>query len=296
AEVTNSTYGASTISLRGLGENRNVVLLDGARITPWGLDGSVDLNDLPLAIIDRVEVLTGGATTTYGADAVAGVTNFITRKSFSGVEINAADQINQRGDNNTVRTDITLGGLFADGKGNAILSFGYQDSNGLYRDRRSWAEPSIDSYSGLVTYGSSSTVLGSFSVPGQGILQLNTANGSLVPQYQPFNTGAYLIMTTPFTRENLYSRSTYQVTDNVEVYEQAIFSKYKVSAPYSPTDTSGALVQIPYSNPFLPTAAPTQFCAANGLTAAQCAAAAAATNPASPNFQTFSTEVYRNIV
>ncbi len=87
--VNNGNGGASYVDLRGLGSNRNIVLLDGNRIVPSGLVGRVDLNNIPLALVERVDALTGGASTTYGADAVSGVVNFITRKDFSGVEVSA---------------------------------------------------------------------------------------------------------------------------------------------------------------------------------------------------------------
>ncbi len=81
--VNNGNGGASYVDLRGLGSFRNIVLLDGVRIAPSGLLGRVDLNNIPLALVQRVDVLTGGASTTYGADAVSGVVNFITRRDFA---------------------------------------------------------------------------------------------------------------------------------------------------------------------------------------------------------------------
>ena len=296
AEIINSTYGASTISLRGLGENRNIVLLDGARVTPWGLDGSVDLNDIPLGLIDHVEVLTGGAASTYGADAVAGVINFITKKSFSGAQIDTTDQVNSRGDGNTLRTNILLGGNFDDHNGNAVISFGYINSKGLFRNERPGTEPTIDSFSGQLSDSSGTTLPGSFSVPGQGILQIDPSSGRLVPQYGSFDGGYYQSLATPFERYNIFGSVNEKLVGDIETYGQIMFSKYFVSAPYSPTDAVGALFQIPYSNPFLPAAARGQFCAANGLSPAQCAAAATATSPGDPNYQTFSTEVFRPLV
>jgi iron complex outermembrane recepter protein len=296
AEVINSTYGASTVNLRGLGQNRNVVLLDGARVTPWGLDGSVDLNDIPLALIDHVEVLTGGAVSTYGADAVAGVVNFITKKNFSGLQIDASDQINQKGDGNTLRTDVIIGGDIDDHRGNAIVTFGYQNSHGLFRNERPNTLPTIDSYTGLQTDASGSTLPASFSVPGQGILEINPATGALVPQSLAYDGGMYGTLSTPFQRYNIFASANYKVVGDIDAYGETMFSKYFVSAPYSPTDPVGALFQIPYSNPFLPVPARNQFCAANGLTSAQCAAGAAATNPNSPAYQTFSTEIFRPFV
>lgn len=77
--VNNGNGGSSYVDLRGLGSNRNIVLLDGQRITPADLQGRVDLNNIPLALISRVDALTGAAVTTYGADAITGVVNFVTK-------------------------------------------------------------------------------------------------------------------------------------------------------------------------------------------------------------------------
>ncbi|KAK0350331.1 hypothetical protein LTR94_029457, partial [Friedmanniomyces endolithicus] len=87
--VNNGNGGAAYVDLRGLGNFRNVVLLDGTRITPASSVGRVDLNNIPLALVQRTDVLTGGAATTYGADAVSGVVNFITRKGVARPEISA---------------------------------------------------------------------------------------------------------------------------------------------------------------------------------------------------------------
>ena len=86
--VNNGNGGASYVNLRGLGSVRNIVLLDGERIVPADINGRVDLNNIPLALIERVDVLTGGASATYGADAITGVVNFILNDDFEGLELN----------------------------------------------------------------------------------------------------------------------------------------------------------------------------------------------------------------
>ncbi len=96
--VNNGNGGFSYVDLRGLGANRNIVLLDGNRIVPAGLEGQVDLNNIPLALISRVDALTGAAVTTYGADAITGVVNFVTKKDFAGMELSASQQITEEGD------------------------------------------------------------------------------------------------------------------------------------------------------------------------------------------------------
>ena len=94
---TTLTAGASTISLRGLGANRNLVLLDGYRAVPVNATMAVDVNSIPAAAIERVEVITGGASSVYGADAVAGVVNFILKKNFEGLDLDIQSGSMQNG-------------------------------------------------------------------------------------------------------------------------------------------------------------------------------------------------------
>ena len=124
--VNNGTIGASRVDLRGLGANRNIVLLDGARPTPFNFNGIVDLNIIPVALVERIDVLTGGASTTYGADAVTGVVNFITRRDFAGMDLQVQQGISERGDTASFRADLVLGANFDDGRGNAVLAAAVQ--------------------------------------------------------------------------------------------------------------------------------------------------------------------------
>ena len=146
--VNNGNGGASFVDLRGLGSIRNIVLLDGNRLVPSGLAGRVDLNNIPLALIERVDALTGAAVTTYGADAITGVVNFITRKDFAGVEVAASEQITEKGDGNYLRADLTMGANFDDGRGNAVLSLGYQESDPVYQGDRDFSFFQVSSYTG----------------------------------------------------------------------------------------------------------------------------------------------------
>ena len=88
--VSNGATGAATVSLRNLGAKRTLVLIDGKRM-PYGstTDSAADLNQIPSAMVERVEILTGGASAVYGSDAVAGVVNFIMKKDFEGVQLDA---------------------------------------------------------------------------------------------------------------------------------------------------------------------------------------------------------------
>ena len=109
ANVNNGNGGFSYVNLRGLGSNRNLVLIDGQRYAPSELQGRFDLNNIPVAMIERLDVLTGGASTTYGADALAGVVNVVTKKDFTGVEINADWGQTDQSDGDEKSFDITIG-------------------------------------------------------------------------------------------------------------------------------------------------------------------------------------------
>ncbi|HET6971968.1 MAG TPA: TonB-dependent receptor plug domain-containing protein, partial [Phenylobacterium sp.] len=104
-----SANGAAYVNLRGLGSNRNLVLLDGRRVIGGNASNSVDLNTIPGGLIDRVEVITGGASAVYGADAVAGVVNVILRKRFEGVELSGRTLVSDRGDGRQHEASLVAG-------------------------------------------------------------------------------------------------------------------------------------------------------------------------------------------
>ena len=133
-----NTPGAATVSLRGLGANRNLVLLDGRRATPSNAAGIVDINTIPTAAIERVEVISGGASATYGADAVAGVTNFILKKNFRGVELDGSSSISQAGDGFEYQLSGIMGTDFDDGRGNISIAMSLNTREASYQRNRSW--------------------------------------------------------------------------------------------------------------------------------------------------------------
>lgn len=293
--VNNGNGGSSYVDLRGLGSNRNIVLLDGQRLVPSDLQGRVDLNNIPLALINRVDALTGAAVTTYGADAITGVVNFVTKKDFTGVDLSVSDQLTQKGDGNYLRADITTGVNFDDGKGNAVLSLGYQNSDPVYQGARDFSKYQVDSFSGTAG-GSGTTVPARFSING-GNRQIDPTTGFLktTSAFNAFNFNPYNIFQTPFRRYNIFAQANYQISDAVEVYTRGLFSKNTVSTIIAPSGVFASQVTIPYSNPFLPAGAANQFCAANGLTIAQCDAARVATDPKDPNYKTFNTVLRRRM-
>jgi iron complex outermembrane receptor protein len=329
--VNNGNGGASYVDLRGLGSIRNIVLLDGNRVAPSGLAGRVDLNNIPLALIERVDALTGAAVTTYGADAITGVVNFITRKDFAGVELQASEQITERGDGNYMRADLTMGANFDDGRGNAVLSLGYQESDAVYQGARDFSVFQVSSYSGGEAGSGLATTPSRFTgarpldpdtcLPDLTLDPEGTGNGAGPKQIDPtgevggcpggtingtfhfFNFNPFNVFQTPFKRYNIFGQANYEISDAVEAYGRGMFSKNTVSTIIAPSGSFGGSVTINLNNPFLPDTLRQQFCAFNvdpddgeytpRFTPAECDAAAAATGPDDPAYRTVTTNLNR---
>lgn len=144
-----STPGASTVSLRGLASNRNLVLLDGRRAMPVNASMAVDINSIPSAAIQRVETITGGASSVYGADAVAGVVNFILKKDFEGADFDLQYSSSELGDGEEARVSALFGANFADGNGNVMFGLEYASRRPVLRRdrdfyRKGWADPTVN--------------------------------------------------------------------------------------------------------------------------------------------------------
>lgn len=133
-----NTPGSATVALRGIGANRTLVLLDGRRATPANANMVVDINSIPAAAIERVEIISGGASSTYGADAVAGVTNFILRRNFVGLELNSKLGITEEGDGFEYEVSGIVGTDFADDRGNVSIAFSHNKREAAYERKRDY--------------------------------------------------------------------------------------------------------------------------------------------------------------
>lgn len=286
--VNNGSDGSASVNLRGLGDNRTLVILDGRRIVPFGLDGIVDLNVIPVGLVERVDVVTGGASSVYGADAVAGVVNFITRRNFEGVDLQANYRISERGDAAQYRADLLLGANLADGRGNVVLGLSYGNRDELFTTDRDIAEIPVSSVTGAFQgstgavpsifqsglrsatnpNGLPTTGLGAVIDPTTGAFRAATAADT-------FNTNIGTYFLTPLNRINAYSAARYEITDNIEVYATGMFTRNEAELALAASGTFGNSYLLPLNNPFLPAAARGQLCAANGIDVATCNAAAA---------------------
>jgi iron complex outermembrane recepter protein len=131
--------GQANINLRGLGANRNLVLVDGRRPMVSAANMTVDLNTIPAALIERVDIITGGAGATYGADALAGVVNLVLRRNFEGIDVRGTYADTADRDAREYNVSALLGGNFADGRGNAVFGFDHTGREGLIKSQRPFA-------------------------------------------------------------------------------------------------------------------------------------------------------------
>jgi outer membrane receptor protein involved in Fe transport len=276
--------GQASLNLRGLGPSRNLVLMDGKRLQPGSTDQSVDINTIPRALIEGVEVITGGASAVYGSDAVAGVVNFKTKSNFQGVQLDIQDTKYQRLGGGPIDLALTAGGNFADGRGNAVVSVGYSK----YGQIANSDVPFLRTYPGYTEFhdgegvydpaGNSpsqaaiNTLFSGYGVtppPNSSLLSLNpdgtvfAANNGLAnfkggPGLRPTQAGdalAYALIystaQTPLTRYTVFGRSTYEVTPSIKAYVQGQFVNYTSDTI---AESGNSELSIPVTNPFVPAA------------------------------------------
>ncbi len=286
----NPGIGEATVDLRGLGANRSLVLVNGRRyVTSNQNPGAVDLNTIPAALIERVDILTGGASAVYGSDAVAGVVNFIMKEDFEGVQASTGYEITEEGDGDIFTLDLTMGGNFAGGRGNAVVSFEYTERKSVLQGDRPEAFFALNDNgdtAGLQETGSvniPSTFVLDTDVNYTDILGLTppcgvegteaTEDGTACttdsfgfifnpngPGVLPFidsgpNTNRYNYapvnyLQIPQERYSMYSNITYEITDTIEAYAQAVFVTSQTEQLLAPTPIFGTLT-VNLDNPFL---------------------------------------------
>lgn len=262
----NPGNGTATVNLRGLGSNRTLVLINGTRVVPTSSGGSVDINAIPNALIENIEVLTGGASAVYGSDAVAGVVNFILKDDFEGVNINAGFEQTFEGDAGIYSTDITLGTNTADGRGNVTLNFAYTDREDLFQGDRDFSFfAQFDAGDGTLYDGGSSGIpstsifagaLGTFSPDSFGVTF--DTNGNIRPfDVSPDNNDFYNYapvnyIQLPQTRYQASALGHYDVSERVTVYGRTHFTSSQVPQQLAPTPIFQSGTQVTLDgNPFL---------------------------------------------
>ncbi|MCG2585993.1 TonB-dependent receptor domain-containing protein [Massilia sp. TS11] len=277
--TNNGTGGGATIDLRGLGANRTLVLVNGRRMVPFNLNGTVDTNSIPIALLSRVDLVTGGASVVYGADAVSGVVNFNLKRNFTGIDLSGEQGISAEGDAKRRRLDLTMGATLDGGKGNVALSIGKTKVDPLMAGDRPIGKTTTNSVNGLFS-GSSTTIPGVVSIAkgtnGTGSLagsqQINPSTGVLSPLQDSgtYNTNPLNYFVTGLERTQATALGNYRVNDNLEVYSEVFYTTSFVAAQLAESGTFGNTYQVPIGNPFIPDAARKQICDWRGISAANC--------------------------
>jgi iron complex outermembrane receptor protein len=246
--TNNGSNGTAQVNLRGFGAGRTLVMLNGRRVAASGIGSAVDLNSLPQALIDRVEIITGGATTVYGSDAVSGVVNFITRTDFDGFGIDASAYMTEQGDSNTYDINLTYGHNFANGRGNVTLFAGYQDREELLADQRELTSvPWFDTWEGELVQGGSSRVPdGAVAFP-----QYDFGNGPSRIIFDPdgnprefldedrYNWAPWNYIQTPLERYSGGLFLNYDLSDSNELYVEAAYTSNRHRAVLAPVPAGG---------------------------------------------------------
>ncbi|WP_440568298.1 TonB-dependent receptor domain-containing protein [Stenotrophomonas sp. STK17_22] len=221
----NRTYnnggdGSAGVSLRNLGSERTLVLVNGRRWTT-GLDGSVDLNTIPTAMIERIDILKDGASTIYGSDAIAGVVNIITKQNFDGAEANFYKGQYSAGDGDREAADFTLG--TTTDRASLVLGVSYVNEKAVMAGDRKISAGGPPFFSGQ----SSTGIPGSYLRNDERYIILNGVETPFDPNVHGYNTAPDNYLLTPNERTSLFAVGSYNVTDNITFRTEAMYNERK---------------------------------------------------------------------
>ncbi|MGD8810800.1 MAG: TonB-dependent receptor plug domain-containing protein, partial [Gammaproteobacteria bacterium] len=269
--------GVAALNLRDLGTGRTLVLFNGQRSVPSRSTGQVDTNTFPQPLVEAVEIVSGGASSVYGSDAIAGVVNFILDEDFTGIKSSAEYGETSRGDNAIEKFQFTAGSPFAGGDGHVLFSAELYDTEGVHYTTRDWAENGqfgiinpdqspgqpfylvadqigMSAYSpgGLITSG---PLRGTYFGDGGAVGQLNygdTSNQWMRGGDWQYTTSAMLgtnSLAADDERQSVFGRGSYMISPRTEVFAQLSYAQYEGYSFYiRPTDRR---VTIQRDNAFL---------------------------------------------
>lgn len=250
-------FGAQVLELRNFGQSRSLVLIDGTRAAPFSFRNSVDVNSIPASLIKRTDVLTGGAAAVYGADAVAGVVNFILNDEFEGLRGTATSRLSTHG-GAQYGGSIMLGTGLGD-RGNLVIAADYTQRDLIRAGQRDWAETpnqTIPSIGGVFTDVASGR---KFGFTDDGAFTTNPSATSNVSDQYP--------LVSPLKRINVAALYKYEITPQIEVYGRAMYTNTRTTETGTPGATPVSVnrtVSINQSNPFLTDAIRNQLTFVNG--------------------------------
>jgi outer membrane receptor protein involved in Fe transport len=294
SNATNGATGTAQVSLRGLGPTRNLVLVNGRRLPPGspntGGTGpyAPDLNQIPAPLIQRVEVLTGGASAVYGSDAISGVVNFIMNDRFEGLQVDLyhsfynhhqqnpngiADIIAGRSATNPAQfkvpgdvNDGTVNGVsmimgrnFADNKGNATLFFGYKKEGSIPQAARDFSACALNagaSFQRAGCGGSGTSATGKITAgAGAGTAytldQASNSPRTFSNSTDLFNFAPYQYYRRPSEQFNLNAFAHLDINSKVRAYGEIAFHDYHTDAVIGPSGIFGSIETLHGENPLI---------------------------------------------
>jgi iron complex outermembrane recepter protein len=241
------------LNLRGFGIQRNLILLDGQRMAPTSYTGAVDTNVIPQMLVQRVEVVTGGASAVYGSDAVSGVVNFVLDKKFDGLKVEAQSGISSRGDSRSWRAGAAFGAHFAGDRGHFMVSVEHFQQDGLDDKESRENGRAIYAVAGSGTTGDPFRLITNArnsAIPFQGANLFSgrvfTAPGVLGNAVPGVSHGGSLTSggdgfygkgssaTADLKTDQAFARADYDLTDNVSLYVQGNYAKAKTQNNFYP--------------------------------------------------------------
>jgi iron complex outermembrane receptor protein len=265
--------GATTASLHALGASYTLVLLNGRRVAPYTTGSTVNLNSIPLSAIERVEVLTDGASALYGSDAIAGVVNFITKKDSTSGDFSATAYIPQHSGGGSYTASVSKGfGDLARDKFNILLSASYDKQKALFANQREFSKTGILKFK---DQGADQEIdlISSNSVPAnaRGVLLsdgstinfnpslLKTGScppGQIKSGFQCFFDYSATVESIPASeRTSLYGSARFQPTDSISLFTEVAFSRFYNDPVYAPPAQPGlpisAALLVKDINPYL---------------------------------------------
>jgi len=242
--VNNGTAGIATVDLRNLGTKRTLVLVDGKRLVAADASLDVDTNQIPAAMVERIEVLTGGASAVYGSDAVAGVVNIILKKDFEGMTLDSQFSSTDHSDGATNDSSFMLGVNSGDGKGNITIYGEYAHRDGVQGAARDFSTHALAAtnytgcaatqpathFGGFCFSGSGTISEGrikskSLAGPTAGTTTMFTSGGGIATyDKRTFNFAPFQYLQTQGQRYAFGGNAHYQITPGIDFYSRLTFS------------------------------------------------------------------------
>lgn len=252
--------GTAQVNLRGLGADRTLVMMNGRRLAPSGAASAVDINNIPQALIERIEIITGGASAVYGSDAVAGVVNVITKDDYEGFSVGGSYYSTEVGDSETADLNVLYGFPFANSQGSFMVYGTYLEREESFAADRAISQvPLTDNLDGTVSEQGSSAVPGGFVFApnvdlgnGPVLTRFNDA-GDLVEFIRPddlYNYAPINYLQTPLTRYAAGAFISYALNDRIEAYTELAFTRNEAGRNLAPIPTAAGYI-VNLDNPFL---------------------------------------------